>query len=189
MNAPSWSSGRTPDEVIERAGSEVYRYRWLGPSVHVDVRPAALYDAEALIRPPALPSFLASAVLNVGAALPHGAVLACGTMRGGFSTSYAWFVLGRGQVIALSTRSEASPKVVDVAGDGSMCLLVGAGQRLVAVFADGTERVLPVTDRPAHRRVLSPDGARLCTTERGGVVRAWDTRSGTETTTPQRPSG
>ena len=37
--------------------------------------------------------------------------------------------------------------------------------------------------------LLSPDGARLCTTERGGVVRAWDTRSGTETTTPQRPSG
>jgi hypothetical protein len=189
MNVPSWSRGRTPDEVIERAGSEVYLYRWLGPSVDVDVRPAALYDAEALIRPPALTSFLASAVLHVGVALPHGAVLACGTMRGGFSTSYAWFVLGRGRVIALSAQSEASPKVVDVAADRSMCLLVGAGQRLVAVFTDGTERVLPVTDRPAHRRVLSPDGARLWTTERGGVVRAWDTRSGAETPPPPRPSG
>ena len=178
LDQARWIPGRTPAQVVERA-SPTFVYAFDGFDVSVrthSVRDALLglvgdfvgTGAPLRLRP----------ILGLAYEIPGGATVACGVVFGGFSTSYRWWVLGRGRVLRLPHEAEEAPKVVDVTSDLSMCVCVGRAQQLSAVHSDGTHTTLDVTDRARDRRALSSDGARLCTAERGGIVREWDTRSG-----------
>jgi hypothetical protein len=134
---------------------------------------------DARVGPGALPR-VALNRLHVAYTLENECAVVCGVVSGGFSTSYAWWVLGGGRVLALPDTTDETPKIVDMSEDRSMCLRVGAAQRLAAVHADGAVVTLDVTDRAPERRALSPDGTCLCTAERAGRVREWDTRTGQE---------
>ena len=178
-----WTQGSTPAQVVERAAPAItYVFDGFDVSVRARSARAALIDHMAALVRREVPMRLGP-ILSLAGPLPGGATVARGVVYGGFSTSYRWWVLGAGRVLRLPHTDQEAPKILDVTADLSMCLGVGRADRLFAVHADGTHVTLDVTNRAPARRALSPDGARLCTAERGGILREWDTRTGEGLTT------